>query len=908
MNIPTTLPFFNGTRKQATRRDGSPCVIFSPRNQLPPFQIQRPHVANDWVDDIFLVDCNGNEIDIGTYFRKSEELLTGGYTNGIGALQNMDTLTVHGNDKDIVSAIKTTTGAGDAGFDSADDFSITEGKRLYLEINLTLNSGVAPKVVIVRNNDESIQVSNEVLLVDGVNHIILTITLTEVNATLLFYNDTSDQTNFSAIITLTRTSRPKITEFTDVDYIEYYGDPLVRDAENLFIQGYNGTDASGTNYRIGIAYSEDRFTWTKFSDNPILSPVNGTWEHDNVKDPSILKVNGIYYLYYTGFNAANTTQIGLATSIDGIYWTKYADNPVVTFSDTNNVTRFPFVLFDENEANPAKKWKMWYGDENFDVGYAYSSDGITWTKFSGNPVLSRGSGGSWDDTNLLPGLIFRESGKWYFYYNGRDGTDWLTGLATFDHPEGTYTKSGNNPIIENRGSSSESLTVNLTSGNKIVTVADTSEFNVDEYVWLFDDNSNPQLNRIDTIDSGTQITLVDNATADYTTAENALIRSAYYRSISPSSMWFDHDSGEYVIAITIFQALNDLGVSIREHVAIMRSTSLDSGWTFDYSDGLILTFSAGQWDALSAENSSVITTLPDLLPKGTFYIKLTDGTNEWFSEFFEIRDIYDKIHTSLASSAINQYETLTVSGTKIISAINSAADGQVYFYPQFEIANNEVITIILYLNLNSGSLPNIRIRHTETGPVISNLVTLAEGINEITLIATADSDNAQIFISNSTNTNYSTSEIWVRRQYSPTFVKLKFSDTKDLHGKRNDDQTILYQNDFEQECWLNTILNTPGQNRIDIGDEKDGIFIPEKIVTQLKYRIIDYINRSLFEALIRLPQHDDITIIDEVGNEYTPDTGNIEVSAEWETFDTGVVTIEFDDGSFVWTENAEDIT
>ena len=107
---------------------------------------------------------------------------------------------------------------------------------------------------------------------------------------------------------------------------------------------------------------------------------------------------------------------------------------------------------------------------------------------------------------------------------------------------------------------------------------------------------------------------------------------------------------------------------------------------------------------------------------------------------------------------------------------------------------------------------------------------------------------------------------------------------------------------------MNTILNTPAQNRIDIGDEKDGVFIAEKIIIQYKYRIVDYINRSLFHGLLRLPQHDSITIIDEVGNEYTPDVGNIETSEEWTTFDLCTFIIEFNDGSFPWTENSEDIT
>ena len=210
MNIPTTLPFFNGTRKQATRRDSSPCVIYSPRTQLPPFQIQRPHVANDWVKDIFLVDCDDNETDIGDYFRESEELITGGYTNGVGALQAMDTLTINANSRDITSAIKTTTGAGDAGFDTAVDFAITEDERFYLEITLTLTSGVAPSVRLVDAGDYTTARSNTVLLVSGENNIILTATATDATASLIFYNATGAVTNYSATVTLTRTAPLRI--------------------------------------------------------------------------------------------------------------------------------------------------------------------------------------------------------------------------------------------------------------------------------------------------------------------------------------------------------------------------------------------------------------------------------------------------------------------------------------------------------------------------------------------------------------------------------------------------------------------------------------------------------------------------------------------------------------------------
>jgi predicted GH43/DUF377 family glycosyl hydrolase len=379
-------------------------------------------------------------------------------------------------------------------------------------------------------------------------------------------------------------------------------------AINEFLLAFNGTDGAGTNYRIGIALYRNGFGWTKYDDNPVLTYVPGTWEHDNVKDPYLVYVNGVYYLYYTGFSLANCNQIGLATSPDGITWTKYAGNPVVTFVDTNNIHRFPVVVYDTNETNINKRWKMWYKDENSEIGYAYSPDGYTWTKFAGNPVLQKGGGGTWDDNQLAPGTIYyREStSTWYLYYQGNDGSVWSTGLATFTDPEGVYTKAGGNPILTGKVTSSAALTADLLSGNKVVTIADTTLFEENEMVWFRDNNTtSPEQARIYTIDSPTQLTLYNNVVGDFTVAQTALIRSAYNNGIIPRSIWAE--AGRYYMGISTFQVWSDLGVSVRENSALAESGSLTAGWDFNYDAGFIIpNGGVADWDRYSAENPAVI--------------------------------------------------------------------------------------------------------------------------------------------------------------------------------------------------------------------------------------------------------------------------------------------------------------
>ena len=149
------------------------------------------------------------------------------------------------------------------------------------------------------------------------------------------------------------------------------------------------------------------------------------------------------------------------------------------------------------------------------------------------------------------------------------------------------------------------------------------------------------------------------------------------------------------------------------------------------------------------------------------------------------------------------------------------------------------------------------------------------------------------------------SGMFVYRNYAPGFMKIDFSNSKDVGD-------ILYQDDWKQRIWLNTRLNFPANEVIEIGEEKDGLFIPEKVVTKYLYRISDYVGRALHRVLLRLPQHDDITITDEVGNEYTPGVGNIAITAaDWVNFDVCHMVIQFNDGAdtaFIWTEDMADMT
>ncbi|GAJ19204.1 unnamed protein product, partial [marine sediment metagenome] len=66
-------------------------------------------------------------------------------------------------------------------------------------------------------------------------------------------------------------------------------------------------------------------TWKKCPENPVLKPTPGDWDREHVGHPSIVYLDGVFYLYYS---EARPYAIGLATSPDGIHFTKYAGNPM----------------------------------------------------------------------------------------------------------------------------------------------------------------------------------------------------------------------------------------------------------------------------------------------------------------------------------------------------------------------------------------------------------------------------------------------------------------------------------------------------------------------------------------------------------------------------------------------------
>ncbi len=176
----------------------------------------------------------------------------------------------------------------------------------------------------------------------------------------------------------------------------------------MYKMWYMGCNAGYTACSIGYATSPDGTAWTKHAGNPVLTGTAGEWDEDGPFAPRVIKNGSTYQMWYS-----SDGQIGLATSSDGIAWTKYAGNPVLTESwDAGGVGIVSVLL----EDSTYKMWLQGGTGQNPGIGYATSSDGIAWTMYGGNPVLKPGEPGllanvnydhDWVETQTLPDTTVR---------------------------------------------------------------------------------------------------------------------------------------------------------------------------------------------------------------------------------------------------------------------------------------------------------------------------------------------------------------------------------------------------------------------------------------------------------------------------------------------------------------------
>lgn len=159
------------------------------------------------------------------------------------------------------------------------------------------------------------------------------------------------------------------------------------------------TGSSGSSFvNGGLCYAEslDGISWTQYGSNPVVA-------FGSISSGNVFKNAGTYYGYYANTSFGSISQY---TSPDGVTWT-LAHSGVLSLGsagawDSSQLFNFQVVFID----GMGTWWAIYSGNAPsnnvFCTGVASSPDGVTWTKYASNPVifnLSAGSviqsGGTW---------------------------------------------------------------------------------------------------------------------------------------------------------------------------------------------------------------------------------------------------------------------------------------------------------------------------------------------------------------------------------------------------------------------------------------------------------------------------------------------------------------------------------
>jgi hypothetical protein len=78
---------------------------------------------------------------------------------------------------------------------------------------------------------------------------------------------------------------------------------------------------------------------------------------------------------------------------------------------------------------------------------AATRSGETWSEYAGNPVLTVGTPGAWDDAHVKDPCLVWDGSQYVMFYAGHDGTKYQVGRATAPSHEGPWTRDGGNPVL-----------------------------------------------------------------------------------------------------------------------------------------------------------------------------------------------------------------------------------------------------------------------------------------------------------------------------------------------------------------------------------------------------------------------------------------------------------------------------
>jgi len=229
--------------------------------------------------------------------------------------------------------------------------------------------------------------------------------------------------------------------------------------DDLIVYYTGGNIPKGIKQETGLFFYNDLLKKTIKHNNPILKTTHNQWDSLVASTPWCIKINNKYHLYYRGLTKHFKDDcIGLAISEDCINFKKFDKNPILKFSD------FEDINFCKNKLmgviNVVKTFNKEYiltfegtskiNEEQLQIFGAISKDGYNYKPLNnGYPIFSKNNVKSWNvDRVANPRIVRIESSKSYLLcFNGTEKTGmYALGLASTKNFV-DWTEIGGNPFL-----------------------------------------------------------------------------------------------------------------------------------------------------------------------------------------------------------------------------------------------------------------------------------------------------------------------------------------------------------------------------------------------------------------------------------------------------------------------------
>jgi predicted GH43/DUF377 family glycosyl hydrolase len=210
--------------------------------------------------------------------------------------------------------------------------------------------------------------------------------------------------------------------------------------DNMFYMWYTGYRSEGEQHNLGLATSTDGINWTRYPGNPL-------WDSTWVEDMCVVKSDGVYYMFAEGTNDI----AHLLTSTDRLNW-KDQGSLDIRYTNGEPLTKCPYGTPSVIMENGV--WYLFYEREDLGVWLAASNDLKVWKNKQDEPVLKMGPH-SYDKYAVAFDQVIKYEGSYYAYYHAseyKDWHDWTSCIAKSDdliH----WKKYNKNPILRENMSS-----------------------------------------------------------------------------------------------------------------------------------------------------------------------------------------------------------------------------------------------------------------------------------------------------------------------------------------------------------------------------------------------------------------------------------------------------------------------